>query len=297
MPTSTQQRGHELTTDDRKAWLERNTFRCPVYGANISPQTCAANRKRPLLTEGAGMTSSTNVTLCRHPLCGEDCTTWAEQRDKNAAAKSTSPTTRRGTCENCGRVNMALIKGMCGPCDKLRTAGEIVPTRGGQWLPKDIATAAPTLMGTDPEEALCTESELADLATAHVQDEWEPYNRILGHMHTAKPACTLNKARELVINTAAVSMYELGKVEHVRLLYNRTHNMLALEPMAESKHPQALKLTRPTGTRDFRAVAFKGFLQVFGLSVRQGVAFELTKTESGRLVATLELQPEQSVEA
>lgn len=295
MPSSTQQRGHDLATDERSAWLQRNTFECPVYGARISPQTCAANRKRPLLTDGAGINPTGKETHFRHPKCGDDCATWIEQKTKNAGATSTSANTKRGCCANCERDNMALIAGMCAPCNNLRKEGLIIQGEDCVWRP--------TGQCAKPSETPCEEhpqivaGSISPADTLEIADEWEPYTRLSGHPQTHSPAASVNRAQDLVINTAAVRGFDLVGVSHVRLLFNRKTLLVALEPMTGAKHPDALKLTVPSGKRDVRVVAFKGFMRAFGLTARLGVSCPITQGVDGKLIVALELEPTQGEEA
>lgn len=124
---------HELTEAERRAWLERNTFECPVYRARVSPQSCASNRRRPLLTEVGSIPPEDQMQLHRRPGCGDDCPTWQEQKGLNVAT-STSQNTKRATCAWCGRENMAIVaRGLDGACYKLANAGKIAQAEDGTW--------------------------------------------------------------------------------------------------------------------------------------------------------------------
>jgi len=177
---------HAETSAAHAAWLERFCFDCPACKARITPQTCAAMRQRPLLTEGSG-TDGQREQLFRPAGCGEDCTAWLAQRDAprkgptNGAAR-----TKRGTCGFCGRRDMALITGgLCGGCDKLRQAGGIV-REGEGWRiadPRPAKAAKPATpakpadkpapaakplrpVGADPDKELLTPRELDALQAA-----------------------------------------------------------------------------------------------------------------------------------
>jgi hypothetical protein len=125
--------GHKLTAEDRAKWLERNGFDCPVYKAKITAQTCASNRKRPLLTEAGLPPADGAIQLHRNPKCNDDCPTWLGQRDKYAGATG-SASTKRGVCAWCGRTNMAIVnRGLDGACYKLFKDGVIEQGEDGSW--------------------------------------------------------------------------------------------------------------------------------------------------------------------
>jgi hypothetical protein len=62
--------------------MELVLFECPVYRARLTAKGCADNRRKPLLTEGAGTSPMGGDTSHRHPKCGEACPTWLEQQGK-----------------------------------------------------------------------------------------------------------------------------------------------------------------------------------------------------------------------
>ncbi|MHC1701465.1 MAG: hypothetical protein AB9900_10860 [Humidesulfovibrio sp.] len=133
---------HHLTPDDRAGWLQRHAFDCPVYRAKLTPQACAANRMRPLKSECAVDdfgASGGKQPLLRNPGCGEDCPTWAAQRDKNTVKPAKNGV---DACGYCKRVNMSSpARGLCGSCNKLALKGDIVKTAGGLWMAVDQAHA------------------------------------------------------------------------------------------------------------------------------------------------------------
>lgn len=162
---------HQLTDAERSQWLARNTFECPVYRARLSPQQCAANRKRPDLNDGSGFDGH-RETLHRKPGCGDDCPTWIAQRD----AKPEKPKSGIEACGYCERRNVSSpARGLCGTCNGMAVRGEIVKGADNVWREKAAAAAepdhipqkgemvAPSMMNTDPAAALITTEEAEQL--------------------------------------------------------------------------------------------------------------------------------------
>ncbi len=161
--------GHQLTSNDRAVWLERNGFDCPVYKAKITAQTCASNRNRPLLTEVGVPPADGTIQLHRNPKCSDACPTWLGQRDKYAGATG-SASTKRGTCAWCGRTNMAIVnRGLDGACYKLFKDGVIEQAEDGKWC-EIIASTPATPPAPDQQRADEELAQRLETAAAPIVD-------------------------------------------------------------------------------------------------------------------------------
>lgn len=128
--------------------------------------------------------------------------------------------------------------------------------------------------------------------------DFEPFVPLAGNPEYT-PGVTLNKAQDLVINTAAVRAFGLGEVSRVRLYWSRKRGELGIAPSSaptKAADPATMSLGRATKKRDLRMVSFKGFMRTFGLSIKSGQHFAL-RQEGGLLLAKIDTQPGKGGEA
>ena len=324
---------HQLTDTDRNAWLARNTFDCPVYRARLSPQQCAANRKRPLLTDKVGCDGMTPV-LHRKPGCGEGCAAWSAERDRKVSKPSSGGI---DACANCGRRNMSSpARGLCGACNTLAVRGNIAKGEDGEWREVLVQGAVPqydglvpaelpppksgekapvgcsepapapqivhgdkvplTIMGADPAEQLINTDEARELL-AKVESAAPDLDAWDFYdpraQRPAFPAVWVTKDLELCINSEAVQEYRLPDHTHVRLGLHRSSGAVCLQPVHA---PDGALSLRTQKGRECRYVSGKGFFDRHGLRPVCGKPYPISSGTGGMLVITIEMQAAEQLQ-
>lgn len=109
-----------VTEQEKRAWLERHTFRCEALHANITADECRSISSRP---ESAGWVTGGHQEA-RPPQCNKCENRWEGARQEAKVSKR--------KCKVCGREMTIARAGMCGSCQNYERLGKLA-VLGGVW--------------------------------------------------------------------------------------------------------------------------------------------------------------------
>ncbi len=100
-----------------------------------------------------------------------------------------------------------------------------------------------------------------------------------------RPKVTIRPTGLISFDAASVEAFDLGKVSHAVLFFDRTRKIVGVQPTRDGKSDGAYKLSRRR-----RSVSLKApqFFEAYALTIEQAQRFDVTHSETdGMLVINL----------
>lgn len=213
-----------------------------------------------------------------------------------------------------------LMERLTGMADHIPQPGEMVP---------------PTMMTTDPADALITTEEAEELldsaesfvpatsaeapadsaasppppsgpvaplpaagpgGPAQAEPDQDGWEDYApSWVRNKQPCATVCKDGDMSINATAQRMFSLDTVGQVRLRWNAERNQLGIVP-CEASHPGKLKL-QFSRSKTVCTLSTAGLIRRYGLAPVRNKPFPITSGPGGMLVITIDMMPEQGEEA
>jgi len=158
------------------------------------------------------------------------------------------------------------------------------------------AKTGTVMMGTPPDDALCTAEQLNELAAqlgksesqVCEQDKQEcipdDFEAFLEPGRNEEPLLTFNSNNDMTINACAVRTFGLDQVERIGLLYSRSRGQLAIRLGYTGPGSRKLRLSK----RGFitRLVNSRQAVRQWGLAPER-VRYPITQGQAGLLIVSI----------